>query len=249
MTSTQEKKDIYCIVPARSGSKRLSNKNITDFCGKPLIAWTIEAALGSEFLNVINVSTDCQHIANIARSFGASISQLRPSHLATDTSNLFDVIRFHLNELEKLPDYILLLQPTSPLRQTRDIDAVITLLKNYDAVISVTKNPKPSSWSKVLNSDLNLAPFHKSASIKKQSQQLKQEYFINGAIYIVSTSRFLEEETFFLSSKVVGYEMPFNRSVDIDTKLDLVIASALHLDLDESLNILMKGHEQGKSSV
>ena len=143
--------------------------------------------------------------------------------ISTD-DNLFDVIRFHLKELEKLPDYILLLQPTSPLRQTRDIDAVISLLKNYDAVISVTKNPKPSSWSKVLNSDLNLAPFHKSASIKKQSQQLKQEYFINGAIYIVSTSRFLEEETF-LSSKVVGYEMPFNRSVDIDTKLDLVIVA------------------------
>ena len=82
MTSTQEKKNIYCIIPARSGSKRLSNKNITDFFGKPLIAWTIEAALESEFLNVINVSTDCELIADIAKSFGASISQLRPTNLA-----------------------------------------------------------------------------------------------------------------------------------------------------------------------
>ena len=229
MTSTQEKKNIYFIIAARSGSKRLSNKNITDFFGKPLIAWTIEAALESEFLNVINVSTDCELIADIAKSFGASISQLRPTNLATDTSNLFDVIKYHLKELEKLPDYVLLLQPTSPLRQTKDIDAVIELSKNYDAVISVTKSPKPSSWSKELNSDLDLEPFRKSASVKTQSQHLNQEYFINGAIYMVSTSRFLEEETFFLSSKAIGYEMPFNRSVDIDTKLDLLIASALHL--------------------
>jgi len=246
MTSFKRKKNIYCIIPARAGSKRLSNKNIIDFFGKPLIAWTIEAALKSEFIDVVYVSTDCEHIADIAKSFGASVPQLRPHHLGTDTANLFDVIKYQLEKLKNLPDYILLLQPTSPLRKTEDIDAAINLLKNYDSVVSLSRSPKPSSWSKVLNSELDLSPFSASVSIKKQSQQ--QEYFINGAIYIASTDRFLKEETFFLSSKAVGYEMPINRSIDIDTKMDLVMASAFHLDLDVSLDALMKVHSQYISS-
>ena len=249
MTTLKTAKNIFCIVPARAGSKRLPNKNIINFFGKPLIAWTIEAALKSKFTDVIYVSTDCELIADIAKSCGASVPDLRPLQLANDTSNLFDVIKYHLGKLEKLPDYILLLQPTSPLRRTEDIDAVIALLRYYDSVVSVSRSQKPSSWSQVLNSNLDLSPFSASASIETQSQQQRQEYFINGAIYGASTNRFLKEKTFFLSSKAIGYEMPFDRSIDIDTKLDLIIANALHLNLDETLKILTKETEQEKPTV
>ena len=191
MMGSNAKKNIFCIVPARAGSKRLQNKNIIDFFGKPLISWTIETALKSKFIDDVYVSTDCDLIATVAKSSGASVPELRPLHLASDTSNLFDVISYHLTKLKILPDYVLLLQPTSPLRGVEDIDAVVSLLKNYDSVVSVSSSPKPASWSQKLNSNLDLGPFFANLATKAQSQQLTQEYFINGAIYATLTSRFL----------------------------------------------------------
>ena len=117
-------KTFLTIIPARGGSKGLPGKNIKELCGKPLIAWSIEAGLGSQYIDEVMVTTDSQEIAGVARTFGASVPFLRPDELASDTATSFDVIKhainFYENVLNKRFDYIVLLEPTSPLRTEAD---------------------------------------------------------------------------------------------------------------------------------
>ena len=235
MTLPENRKVIFCIAAVRSGSNRLVNKNIIDFSGKSLIAWTIETALKSPF---IYDTIDCELKADIAKYYGAGVPELRPLHVVTVSNTPFDVIKYHRKKLENLLDYVLMLRPTSLIRRTEDIDAVKALLQNYDTVFFVKKSSKPSAWSPELNTDLELAPFFSANSIKIQPQQKSHEYFINGVVFGTSKNWFLKEKTFFRYLKPVGYEMPADRTVDICTKLDLASASALHFNLDVSKEIL-----------
>ena len=123
---------LLAIIPARGGSKRLPRKNILDLSGKPLIAWTIEAALNSKYIDRIVVSTDDQEIANISIKHGAEVPFLRPKSLATDDASSIDTVINVLGEIEIIDqhyEYIVLLQPTSPLRTEIDIDKAIELLE------------------------------------------------------------------------------------------------------------------------
>jgi len=141
-----DNRKIICIIPARGGSKGLSRKNIRSFCGKPLIAWPIAAALGSRYVDRVVVSTDDEEIAAVAHTYGADVPFLRPAELANDTASSFAVIEHTLNflrERREQYDYLLLLEPTSPATESSDIDSAVETLaasrENADSIVGVAK--------------------------------------------------------------------------------------------------------------
>lgn len=221
-------KKFLAIIPARGGSKRLPNKNLLNLAGKPLIAWTIESAKNSKYIKDIILSSDSEDILEIGRRYGVT-SLKRPDFLATDTAKTDDVILHHLKELEEKPDYIVLLQPTSPLRTSKHIDEAIEYLynKNADAVISVCEIDHPVEWCNTLPDDKSLKNFISKDVLGKRSQDLPKRYRVNGAIYIVNTDKFLEEKTFFIKDNIYAYLMDKYSSVDIDDEFDFRFAEFL----------------------
>ena len=227
-----DNKRLLAIIPARGGSKRLPGKNTMELCGKPLVAWTIEAALGSKYIDRVIVSTDDDNVVMISDKYGADIPLLRPIELATDEATSIDVVLHLLTQLEhegEEYDYTILLQPTSPLRTTDDINKSIDLLKDRrsDAVISVCEVEHSPLWCNTISDDGDLSYFLKRSILNKRSQDLEQYYRLNGAIYLCSVERIREENTFFLSSNSVAYKMSQKRSVDIDNEIDFLLAESL----------------------
>lgn len=226
-------KTFLAIIPARGGSKRLPRKNVLDLAGKPLIAWTIEAALGCSFLDEIMITTDDDDIADVAKKYGANVPFLRPAELASDTATSFDVINhavgYYKSKLGKEFDFVVLLQPTSPLRNARNISDAIELLaqKHADAVVSVCEVEHSPLWMNALPADHSMAKFLRDEVKKSRSQELPQNYRLNGAIYICHTRRLLEENTLFISDNIFAYIMNQDVSVDIDTKYDLFLAACI----------------------
>ncbi|WP_123377657.1 acylneuraminate cytidylyltransferase family protein [Aliarcobacter butzleri] len=212
------------IVPARGGSKRLPRKNMLDLCGKPLIAWSIEAGLNSKYIDKVVVSSDDDEILNISLNFGAETIK-RPVELASDTATTFDAIKHAIENVEKY-DYIVLLQPTSPLRNEKHIDEAIQLLeeKNADAVVSVCEMEHSPLWSNTLPNDGNMRGFLRKEILNKRSQDLEKYYRLNGAIYICKTAKLLEEQSFFLKDSIFGFKMDRKSSVDIDEEIDFRLA-------------------------
>jgi CMP-N-acetylneuraminic acid synthetase len=219
--------DIFAIIPARGGSKGLPGKNIKLFCGKPLLAWTIEAAKLSSYIGKVIVSTDSEQIAQTARDFGAEVPFLRPQELSTDDSDTVSVTLHALSCLKKdnyEPKLLVLLQPTSPLRLTEDIDNAIELFlgNGCDAVISVNKLQHPIFWTfRISNSYLD--PLFGRDYLASRRQELPEIYAPNGAIYIVSIDAFLKHKSFYLDM-TRPYVMPFQRSIDIDDEDDFLVA-------------------------
>lgn len=198
------------IIPARSGSKRLPGKNTMRFNGKPMIAWSILAAFGTDRFDQIIVSTDDEEIAEVARQYGASIPFLRPSRLATDEASTVDVV---LHVLETVvADTVAILQPTSPLRTSMDISACLDLhLRTAKPVVSMTP-AKP--WLYSTNSDGLLSEIAFGEELLTP----------NGAVYIANVSTLRETKNCFLGA--VPYIMPPERSIDIDTQVDFNAALA-----------------------
>ena len=217
-------KTFLAIIPARGGSKRLPRKNILDLCGKPLISYSIEAGLKSKYISKVIVSSDDEKILQISQKFGADIIK-RPDYLATDTSSTFDVLEHTINSLEKY-DYIVLLQPTSPLRNEKHIDEAIALLneKDANAVISVCETEHSPLWCNTLDEELNMSNFLPKEVLNKRSQDLPKYYRINGAIYICKTEELLKNKGFFLKDKVFAYIMDKKDSVDIDEEIDFFMS-------------------------
>ncbi len=215
-------KRLLAVIPARGGSKRLPRKNVLDLAGKPLIAWTIQEALNCKYIDQVIVSTDDKEISDISKEYGADVPFFRPSELATDEAKTVDVVLHLLDELEKVGeryDYIILLQPTSPLRTAQNIDESVELLqmKNSDAVISVCESEHPPLWCNVLPDDMSMDNFLDESVKNKRSQDLPKQYRINGAIYISSVKKLKKENSFFLSNNCIAYIMKQNVSIDIDT--------------------------------
>jgi CMP-N-acetylneuraminic acid synthetase len=161
---------ILAVIPARGASKRLPDKNILDFAGKPLLAWTIDAALKSKCITNVIVSTEDERIARIAKKHGANVPFLRPASLASDESSTIDVVLDLLSKLSEKYKYIALLQPTSPLRTSRHIDESFEQLGNKDAVVSVSQTEHPTEWCNTLPSSRNLHYFVKRPSCSKRVQ-------------------------------------------------------------------------------
>ena len=169
-------KEVLAIIPARGGSKRLPGKNIKDLNGKPLIAWTIDAALRSKYIDKSVVSTDDEIIAEISQKYGAEVPFIRPKELATDTASSIDVILHAINFYKTKGEpfeYVILLQPTSPLRTTEDIDHAFEMLnEETKAIVSVCETEHPPLWSNTLPKDLSMKDFLAKEILNKRSQDL-----------------------------------------------------------------------------
>ena len=218
-------KTFLAIIPARGGSKRLPRKNILNLCGKPLISWSIEAGLKSKYIDKVVVSSDDTEILNISNELKVQVIK-RPDELASDTSTSFDAVKHAIDNLESY-EYILLLQPTSPLRNENHIDKAIEILeeKNADAVISVCEMNHNPLWSNTLDDSLSMEGFISNNLLNNRSQDLKKYYRLNGAIYLCKTDKLLKEKSFFLKKNIFAYVMNSNNSIDIDRKEDFELAS------------------------
>lgn len=223
--------NVLAIIPARGGSKRLPRKNLLPLAGKPMIAWSIEAALNSNAVDEVIVSTEDPEIAEISRMLGADVPFMRPSELASDTADSIDVVLDILSKLP-LPKRVVLLQPTSPLRTSKHIDEAILLMDRMhaNAIVSVCKENHPLEWINTLPPDGNMDNFLQHALKKRRSQDLPDRYRINGAIYITDALKLCKQKTFFLSQGTYAYIMDSKSSVDVDQKTDFIMAEILKLE-------------------
>ena len=230
-------KTFLAIIPARGGSKRLPRKNILDLAGKPLIAWTIEAGLKSNYIDKVLVTSDDTEILMVAERFGAEIIE-RPAELASDTATSFDAIQHAIDSESKKYDFIILLQPTSPLRTEKHIAEAIELLehKKADAIISVCEMDHSPLWSNTLPEDGNMEDFLSDEVKNKRSQDLDEYYRLNGAIYICKTEKLVENKGFLIDNNIYSYIMNRNSSVDIDEEIDFFLAQALTSKKNNSLS-------------
>ncbi|OGR20664.1 MAG: acylneuraminate cytidylyltransferase [Desulfobacula sp. RIFOXYA12_FULL_46_16] len=213
-------KKILAIIPARGGSKGVPGKNIRQAGGKPLIAWIIEAAKKSNHIDRLILSSDDPKIIGVAQKYGCEAPFVRPSDLAQDHSSASDVV---LHALAEMPgyEYVMLLQPTSPLTRTTDIDGCIESCINSNAasVISVTEPGKSPYWMFNMGMDNKLSPVLGETYLNRPRQELPIVYMPTGAIYIAESGWFLENRSFY-SDSTTGYIIPQERSLDIDSQFD-----------------------------
>lgn len=225
---------ILAFIPARGGSKRIPRKNIIPLAGKPLIAWTIEAALQLDDADVF-VSTDCPEIAQIAEEYGAWVPFLRSDKTATDTASGYQALEESINWLSaqgKRYDIICYLQPTSPLRTIDDIQGALAKLMNTkgaESVVSVAELEHPAQWNMELPEDGNMQNFieRQLPQLTQRSQDLVKSYRLNGAIYAITVDAFMRQKTAYIAGTTFAYPMPAERSVDIDHPSDLQLAEYL----------------------
>ncbi len=218
------------IIPARSGSKGLPDKNILELKGKPLMSYSIEHAIASKMFTEVMVSTDSEKYAEIAVKYGASVPFLRSENLSTDSASSWDVVREVLErykEMEKEFDSLCLLQPTSPIRDANDIVCAYKLFteKADVAVISVCKVEHTPKWTNTLPENHSLENFIKTGSNSRR-QDFETFYRLNGAIYIANVKEFLSDPNLYRKGSY-AYVMPQLRSIDIDSELDFKYAEFL----------------------
>ena len=227
-----DERKVLALIPARGGSKGIPGKNISNLADKPLIAWTIEAAKTCPRIDSIVLSTDDFDIAEVAVRLGCNVPFMRPPDLAADESSSIDVI-FHA--LEQLPEFdvVLLLQPTSPMRTGADIEACLDLLIDAPAVVSVRPSEDHPYLIFEITDGGTLKPYSTPSSGQSlRRQDLPSAWCLNGAIYAADTG-WLKRHRSFVSSETIAYQMPLERSIDIDTPADLRLA-------DELLRLLHK---------
>jgi CMP-N,N'-diacetyllegionaminic acid synthase len=214
------------LIPARGGSKGIPRKNLKPIAGKPLICWTIEAALRSSLLSAVVVSTDDHEIAEVARLAGAQVPFIRPKELAQDHTPGLDPV---LHAIDKLPQYdsVLLLQPTSPLRTTEDIDGLLDLVrqKKVKSAVSICEAETHPYWTYRLNADQTIAKFIDIAPVARR-QDLPAVFSLNGAMYFADAN-WLRDSGSLVSAETLAYVMSKEHSVDLDTPLDWKFAELL----------------------
>ncbi len=221
---------VLAIIPARSGSKGLKDKNIKLLCGKPLMAYTIEAAINSKCFDDIMVSTDSEEYAKIAKQYGANVPFFRSLKNSTDNASSWEVVLEVLQAYKKRGrnfTHICLLQPTSPIRDALDIrNAYQELIKKKaEAIVSICETEYSPSICNTLSQDKNMDGFI-SLESNKRRQEVDKFYRINGAIYFANTD-FLKEDIFLYRKGCYGYMMEQSHSIDIDTELDFLIAKCI----------------------
>lgn len=215
------------IIPARSGSKGLKDKNIKELNGKPMMAYTIEAALESEIFDCVHVSTDSREYAEIAKKYGADVPFLREKELAGDRTSTWDALRFVIRKYKELLqefDLVTLLQPTSPLRDAEDIRKAFALFqeKDADAVISICELEHSIQICNTLGEDSSMYQFLDSNRVGAR-QAGETFYRINGAIYIQKTRMLMNKENLY-NEKSYAYIMDKVHSIDIDDAFDFQVA-------------------------
>lgn len=215
---------ILAIIPARGGSKGIPKKNLHEVAGKPLIAWSIEAALNSELLETVVVTSDNQEILEFSKQYEKLITIDRPENLAKDSSPTEPVIRHVLDELNAVENYqyLILLQPTSPLRTNNDIDDAIRTIKNSEAtsLISVIQPDHHPLKSFVKDEKGYLKGLVNNQFPFMPRQELPETYQPNGAIYIVEVKEFLKNNKLF-TDRTIAYTMSSSKSIDVDSLEDV----------------------------
>lgn len=218
------------IIPARSGSKGVKDKNIRELCGKPLMAYSIAAALESGCFDKVVVSTDSEEYARIGREYGAEVPFLRSEENSRDQSSSWSAVLEVINAYRKQGEdfsHICLLQPTSPLRTSQDIREAFNelLSRKAKAVVSVSETDDSPMICNSLNDDQSMEGFI-ARKENKRRQEMNTYYKINGAIYLCETD-FLEADTFLYRKGCYAYVMKKEHSVDIDTEFDFLFAETM----------------------
>ncbi len=223
---------MLALIPARAGSKGIPRKNLALLCGRPLIAWSIDCARNARGVERVVVSTDCPEIAAAARSAGAEVPFLRPAALAGDRVPGIDPLLHALAWLAAhenyRPEWLVTLQPTSPLRAPADVEAAFELAEKpgVDSVVSVTPAAAHPFWSKRIEPDGRLIDFLADRPEVPTRQELPEAFALNGAVYL-ARREILQGARSFYNERTYALVMPRERSVDIDTPFDLELAGWL----------------------
>ncbi len=225
-------KSVLALIPARGGSKGLPLKNIKPLLGKPLIAWSIEQAKACKYIDRVVVSTDDNAIAKIAVEYGAEVPFLRPAHLATDTASSIDAVIHAIKFFEKegsVFDFLVLLEPTSPLRDSEDIDKALEELQrknDAESIVGVSKvvNVHPSFLFRIRNETIE--PYSDQTFETIRRQDLDDLYFLEGSLYISYCSS-LKKRNSFYHNATLPYIMPKYKSYEIDDLDDFIIVESL----------------------
>ncbi|WP_416826485.1 cytidylyltransferase domain-containing protein [Ectobacillus polymachus] len=218
---------ILGIIPARGGSKGILRKNIRLLAGKPLLSWTIEEAKKSKYIDRMVLSSENKEIMEVAKKYGCEVPFIRPKELALDESSSVEVVLHCLHHLDEY-DWFILLQPTSPFRLANDIDQCIEycIKKNANSCVSVTETEKSPFWMYCMDEEAKLKNIIDSNQTAVRRQDLPKVYSLNGAIYLARCKWFQEKKSL-LSSETVGFPMPKERSLDIDTEWDFSLATVI----------------------
>lgn len=225
-------KSVISIIPARAGSKGLPGKNLKDLNGIPLISWSIKQALLSRFVDLVVVSTDSPEIASVSMKNGAEVPFIRPPHLAADDSSTYDVIEHcikHYCGCNRSFDYVILLEPTSPLRKESDIDTMIAELdshsKDFDSIVSLGK---VESHPFILKEMKNKSVFNfiESTHSNRRRQEYDPVYFPYGVGYVAKTDMLLAQKTFYMR-RCMGYVIDRWQNYEIDDIYDFICVQAI----------------------
>ncbi len=232
MDQAYSKLRILAVIPARGGSKGIPNKNILPLAGKPLIAWTVVAALESGILERVVVSTDSDAIAAVGRQFGAETPFLRPAELSRDDTPTTDSVAHAIHWLAAnesyQPDAVMILQPTCPLRSLDDIRQATALFseRQAESVVAVCEAKQHPFWMKQISPEGRLVDCANDWKFTTRRQDLPKLYALNGALYLTRRDLLVEQNTVF-PPRTFAYVMPKERSLDIDTPWDLHVADLL----------------------
>jgi len=225
-------KKILAIIPARGGSKGLPGKNIKELCGKPLIAWSIEHAQKSKYVDELFISTDSKEIADVAEHFGAPCPELRPAELARDTAPSSEFIVYTLEKMKKEGksfDYFILLEPTSPLRDVEDVDKSIEMLVDNPVAESVmgvvrAEDSNPAFMVKIGEGGLMIPFMGKAETLRRQD--IPDAYYFEGTVYLSKCDAYMEKKAFY-HDKTLPYVVPKWKSFEIDDIIDFTIIEAI----------------------
>jgi len=219
---------VLAIIPARGGSKGIPRKNIRMIAGKPLIAWTIEEAKKSKFIDCLITSTEDEEIASIAKSFGCDVPFLRPTELAKDDTPGIAPVIHAIKTLPQHYNYVMLLQPTSPLRTVADIDGCLQecVRTKAPSCVSVVQPDKKPHWMYHRHDDGKLHPLINESKYFVRRQDIPPVYALNGAVYVAKTE-WISETKSFVSDQTVGFSMEKLSSLDIDDETDFKICDYL----------------------
>jgi N-acylneuraminate cytidylyltransferase/CMP-N,N'-diacetyllegionaminic acid synthase len=231
-----ERKKVLAVIPARGGSKGIPKKNIVPFCGKPLIEWTIIEALKSKYIDKLIVSTDSTEIAEVARNLGAEIPFMRPNELSTDESDSVSSITHTIHQISEMDenkyDFVILLEPTSPLREVADIDGALEELVLNPLAESIVGIARAESQNPAFllrkNETGYLEPYESNSKSFVRRQEIAEYYYLEGTVYISLVGSLLERNTFY-HDKTIGYLVPKWKATEIDDYDDLAIAEALFM--------------------
>lgn len=223
-----KRKTILAVIPARGGSKGLPRKNLRMLAGKPLIAWTIEEAKKSKYIDRLILSSEDKEIIEVARDWKCEVPFIRPMELAADETPGVEPILHAIDALPEKYDYVVLLQPTSPLRLVEDIDGCIEMCVHTIApvCVSMTKTGKNPEWMYRVADTGSTVPVTDSGYTSSRRQDIQPSFVLNGAVYVAETA-WLKQNRTFISEKMKAFRMPPDRSKDVDTELDLKICELL----------------------